>query len=295
MSKVDMVLRVNNYANPNNGDNRENGVFIPDSIRRESIRARQFLMNHPALGNCDRGCDELYYSIQEVCKRGITESGPISVWNTPANLKRFEKDFLKRYSKEELAKNNLCSIYKSYKEVYGEDWKFDHVEYWWETTFHVFEGSVDRESNDWMDYKKWQNYAHGEAGALTIEEAYIDAAKFAKETLGDFGYDSFVTEIEKENHKKHRAFGFVKIDKYATNKYTGEKEYYREMKNNSKHLFVSNGMENRRWLKWFIGTPYCKKNWGKTFNSLVKIQPNDGYPDSTVGTKVGEVEEGKKI
>jgi len=265
-SKMDMSLKM---GDPVKGS----GVFIPDSLRREAIKARDFLATHPALGGADRQGEPLYYSIQEVCKRGINEIGPISVWNTPANRKKFEKDFNKKFSKETLAKDKYCYIYKNYKQVYGEKWEFDHIEYWWETSFYVFQGSVERDSNDWMDYKNWQGYCHGEGGTLTIEEAYIAAAKFAKETLGDFGnYDSFYTEAEKENHKKQDAFNFKKSDKSIVG-INGKKEPCRIMEHNKKYLWVSNGMENRRWLKWFVDTPFCKKNWKKEFNGLAKIQP----------------------
>ena len=195
MSKVDMILRTTLGMK----EHPIQGIFVPDSLLRESIKAREFLQSHPAIGGADKG-EVIYCYAQEVCKRGINELGSITVWNTPTNRKKFAKDFEKRYSKEELAKNKLCSIYKTYKQVYGEDWKFDHVEYWWETTFQVFDGSIERDSNDWMDYKHWQGYCHGSGGTLSMEEAYIAAAQFVKETLGDFKYDSFITEIEKENH-----------------------------------------------------------------------------------------------
>jgi hypothetical protein len=252
---------------------RENGVFIPDGIRSESIKARSFLQSHPAIGWSTKEGD-LFFSIHEVCKRGISEDGPITVWNTPTNRKKFKKDFDKRYDKEELDKNPLCSIYKKYKDVYGEEWKFHHIEYWWETSFSVFEGDVSRESNEWMDMTKWQNYEHGSGGTLTLEEAYIDAANIAKKTLGDFYYDSFINDIEKENHKKHHRFNLKKSDKKGTfNPFTGRNEELTELVDNNKHLNVSNGMQNRRWLNWFFKTPYCKKNWKTSFKGLVKIQP----------------------
>jgi hypothetical protein len=264
MKKMDMSLKM---VDPVKGA----GVFIPDDLRREAIKARDFLASHPALGGADKE-EPLYYSIQEVCKRGINELGPVSVWNTPHNRKKFEKDFNKKFSQEELAKNKYCYLYKNYKQVYGEKWQFDHIEYWWETSFYVFQGSIERDNNDWMDYKNWQSYSHGEDGTLTIEEAYIAAAKFAKETLGDFKYDSFITEAEKENHKKNNPFNFKKSDMLIAG-FNGKEEACRTMEHNKKYLWVSNGMENRRWLKWFVDTPFCKKNWKKEFNGLVKIQP----------------------
>lgn len=252
---------------------RENGVFIPDSIRSEAIKARSFLQSHPALGWGMKE-EDLFFSTHEVCHRGISQDGPITVWNTPANRKKFKKDFDKKYDKEELDKNPLCSIYKKYKDVYGEEWKMHHIEYWWETSFSVFEGDVGRESNEWMDIQKWQNYVHKSGGTLTLEEAYINAAKIVKDTLGDFTYNSFINDIEKENHKKHSHFNFMKTDKKEIfNPFTGKKESLTTLVTNNKHLKVSNGMQNRRWLEWFIKTPYCKKNWKTSFKKLAKIQP----------------------
>jgi len=255
--KMDMLLK------------RDNGVFIPDSIRKEAIKAKMFLVDHPAI---KKDNDVIYWSIQEVCKRGITELGPIAVWNTSANRKKFPKEFSKYPKKDKY----LC-IYKPYKEVYGEEWKFDHVEFWWETSISIFMGSVEANNNEWADYTKWEHYAHGEGGALTIEQCLIDAAKFTKETLGDFGFYSFITKAEEENNRKHPPFVLDNngTKKEIINPFTGKVVKTVSMINNDKHISINSGMRNRRWLKWFMNTPYYKKHWGgeKELKELVKIQP----------------------
>jgi hypothetical protein len=73
--------------------------------------------------------------------------------------------------------------------------------------------------------------------------------------------DDFLTEKEKKNHSKQFPFLFEKIK---------EKPKTTRMIKNKKHIPVSKGELNRRWLKWFMKTDYYKKHWKGSFDDFIK-------------------------
>lgn len=135
------------------------GCFSPDEIRQEAVRARAFLLDHPAVGGDHFDYRLFWWSIQSVCKRGYSEDskGMVTVHYDSPLAAKFKAEIEKEYEDdpEMLSKCPfMCSIYKTYEEVFGEPWVYDHVEYWWELSFIVYEGDVSRESKEWMDQQK---------------------------------------------------------------------------------------------------------------------------------------------
>jgi hypothetical protein len=250
---------------------KKDGVFIPESIRREAIKAKEFLSQHPAIGNAREyklGSETLSWNSVESCKRGYGILDPVTIIFTEKNYKKYKKDFDARYSSERLLKDpEYCYLLKSYKEGFGEPWKFHHVIYSWDTPFYVYTGPVDRETNDWLNYKNWQAYCYKNGQAPTLEECYIQAANQVKKDLGNFNiFESFLTKEEKANHKTERMYNHR-----PTKSLEGKEDGSVLLEENAKHLKVHDGMINRRWLKWFIS-----KNdfpFGKDIIKLSKIQP----------------------
>jgi len=49
------------------------------------------------------------------------------------------------------------------------------------------------------------------------------------------------------------------------------------MKNNKKYYEICNGLYNLRWLRWFVDTEYCQKQWKNEFDWVKNM---DLYPYS---------------
>jgi hypothetical protein len=231
------------------------------------LKAWGFLNDHPALIGNSLGnslSNYFWFSPYSVCKRGYLKEGPISIYlDSKHRNGRWEKEFKKKFG-DKIEKFDC--IYKSYKEVFEEEWEFDHLEYWYEITFSVFQGDTKSKeiSGDW--FKNWNSYCGPEGSALTFEGIVIDAAEKIKKCFGDFNsYDSFLTSKEKINHKKYNSFNFVPIDKKDS-----RGKPYSKMIDNPKYITVTVGEFNRRWLKWYVKTDHCKKNWKGEFDKLAK-------------------------
>ena len=229
---------------------------------KRHIKARDalyFLDNHPAMGMVARNL--LWFDIMEVNHRGHAEpwKGKWKAHYTPANYKRFKKEFDKEF--EELAEDSknespemqeihkkFASVEVPYKDLFGEDWVYSHVEYWGELTFTVWNGK----KSDY-DPKNWENRQGVDAVGHSYEEMVINVVAAFKKRFGNFDGESFLTKVEKENHKKEYPFLTRNIK---------DKPGYKRMLHNRKYMHVGPGELNRRWEKWFMKTPYGKKNWG---------------------------------
>lgn len=252
------------------------GCISDDDIRRKAVTARAFMQSHPAIGEYfDSRC--FWWSLQEVCKRGITKDGPISVYYDSPEGEKFKAEFEEENADElEAMKKHpfMYSLYKSYEEVYGEPWVYDHVEYWWELSFLVFDGDISRESKDRYKNESWGAYGFEQGGALTFEQCLVDAAEVTKKYLGDFDdYKDFHTDEEKANHEEKNPFSFVPSDVIHHNPITGKEEKCSTMEHNDDYLNVHSGMINRRWLAWYAKTDRCKKDWDDQFDIKAALQP----------------------
>ena len=256
-----------------------NKISKDQDKRIEAINALDFLRNHPAISPevlGDSHFDGMWFYMAKCCKRGKSDACKrgVSIYRGEKGWRKFEDRFEEEYKDDTDTLKGLQSIDVSYEEKYGEPWVFDHVEYWYETTFFVFDGNPYYDLKYHMDYKNWNRYAGPQGGANTYEDMLISCARKVKKELGNFSlYKDFTTDEEKANHKKHSGFNFKKIK-------SGKHKGFSRMLRNSDYVHVDNGLINLRWLKWFIETDYCKKNWDYSIKELEqKVKKLDRIPE----------------
>jgi hypothetical protein len=242
-------------------------IIVKEELRLKAIEALNFLRSHLALAEgFDYRC--LCWSMQKVCKRGFVEGPGITIfWGEP-DAEKFKAKFLKHYSKKELAdEHTFATISISYEERFGEPWIYDHIEFWWELSFVVFQGNLNRESFDYANPKKWDSYGFESGGDVSWEQCIVDMADKVREHLGNFSdYKDFINEFEKKNHKENPLI--FRPKKIARGKKSNKK--YATVGFNDKNWRVHSGITNRRWLQWFVTTDYCKKRWEGMFDAMAK-------------------------
>jgi hypothetical protein len=249
-----------------------------DELEKKKIKALNalnFLRNHPALSctDADSMFDGNWFMMAKCCKRGLSEHAKRSVtiykgekgWSKYKD--RFEKEYADKDGDDDFPKE-FQYVDVTYKEKYGEPWKFDHVEYWYETSFFLFDGENPYEPLSHYDRKNWGAYSGPMGGARTFEDAIIKQANQVRRTFGSFSLynDKLLTQAEINNHKQVRAFNSSKIK-------SGKGKGFYALNRNSEHIDVTDAVLNLRWLEWFIETDYCKKRWGcsiKEFKAKVK-------------------------
>jgi len=234
-------------------------VIELEKLQIKASDAICFLEEHPAIGPMFDVFQALRFSINPVCKRSYLECAKsgVTIRLSSKHAKRFKKEFekeLKEYTEEELKTcKPLVSIKVPYKDLFGEEWKFDHIEYWADMVFYKFEGKKE----EYMDQKKWTAIEAIRCipASRTFEEMIVKVARQFKKIYGDFDCDDFLTKREKQNHKKEMAM--LLVDKATTP--AGNKISH--MISNPKYIKVTYGEINQRWFKWFKTTDYYKKNF----------------------------------
>jgi len=217
------------------------------------IKAIEFLDNHPAV---NKGEDysfftnNLSWGVYLTCKNGIYKDH-ISIPDNKVIVRVYEDDpkynFFKHLKKTKgFRKGDFVKV--SYKEYYGYDWKYDHIEYHCDYSIFKFLNNIGMsvyDCNNWMALE-------GESfiSAHSFEEIIITAARSVKDNYGDFNRDSFTSKIEKDNTKKS-------ITKFINSL-------------KSSKTVLMNGVDvdrpswgeiNSRWWDWYKITDHCKKNW----------------------------------
>lgn len=230
------------------------------NIQYNSVKALAFLDSHPAY-IC--GYSESFLQTQNICMYAVCKNGIDENSKRCTCVNRGEKGwekFQKRFEKDE------SYIYVNYKEKFGYPWKFDSVRYFYEADFFAFVGDP-YSFKSYTDLKNYNRY-HGFTGNdKSFEQAIISCKKRTVKLFGNFCHDDMMTEEEKINHKTEQCFFFNEIK-------SGKNRGYSRLVNNPKWIDVSYGLMNLRWLKWFSQTPYCRDNWGKEFDNLVKNVDN---------------------
>ena len=227
--------------------------------RAEAAEALEKLRNHPAINPEVMGdslFDGMWFHMTKCCKRGQAECPvqEVTVYKGDKNWEKYKDIFDKEYKGEEY--DELQSIHIPYEEFYGEPWVFDHVEYWYETTFFVFNGNPY--NDEYMDYKNWARYGGPEGGADTFEDMLIQCWKEVKAVFGHFDkYKGFETEEEKANHEDHNMF--VHEDESSSGSENMITSF--PLERDPDYVDVDYGLINLRWLKWFVETDFCKKEW----------------------------------
>ena len=243
-------------------------MYVTDQKKRvKAARELEFIRNHPAFSTDilhDSLFDGAWFYMAECCIRGIDKCAKniLTVWRGDKNWKRFEKRFEEEYKGDSSLKN-LQSVSVTYEELYGEPWKFHHVEYWYETAFFVYEGDPYNRMAC-FERENWDSYVGPSGGAKTFEDMVIRCASKIRRTYGSFNCArDFITEAEKEN-QKHERFAKDGIE-------------YKNFALNKNRVELTSGLKNLRWLEWFMGTDYCKKHWkdyDEKFNNLVQNSKN---------------------
>ena len=235
----------------------------------KAIKSLDFLRDHPAFPNImgDSLFDGAWFYMAKCCKRGKSESckDGIRIYRGQKGWQKFKDRFEKDDDSEY---GSLQSIDIPYQEYFGEPWVFDHVEYWYETTFSVFEGDPFDDSQ-YMDYKNWGRYCGPQGGANTFEDMLISCERKVRRAFGSFNNLSKKLYLPEElnNHKANRMFDFKKI---KSGKHKGSSLLIRR----KEYVDVNDGLVNLRWLKWFVETDYCKKNWEYSLDKFKKFVEN---------------------
>jgi len=223
-----------------------------DSIKDQAKRKRasnalDFLNSHPAffypcsmdfIGNNP-------ISMLLCCKRGH-QNTTVTIHRGDKGWKKFEEQFKKE---DEEYQEKTDYIYVDYKDVYGEKWKFDHVEYYYDIDIFVFEGDPDC-CAALYDYQQYQRYHGFEGSAKTFEDAIIQCATKTKKMFGNFDIEkNFFTEEERENHEAH---DFFLLD-FCTDGIMPNID--------PDYMAVTESAKNVRWAQWFSQTDLYKKDY----------------------------------
>ena len=214
---------------------------VEQAKRIKAIDALEFLRCHPAFSTDvfgDSLFDGAWFWMAKCCKRGRSEDSKrygVTIHRGDKGWRKYEDRFEEEYKDDDIPKNKQ-SIEISYEEWYGEPWVFDHVEYWYETTFFVFEGNPYGGTLEHIDIKKWGRYAGPQGGEKSFEDMVIDCAKKVKKAFGNFhDYRDFRLAEEDKNHKAHDCFHLKEIKK-------GDSKGNFRMKSNKDYIAIYNGL-----------------------------------------------------
>ena len=238
------------------------------------VDALSFLENHPAISKFSGLSlfgNNFFFGISKCCKNNRWEDSrkEVTIYRTDENYLKYKELFDEEETKckDEIEKK-YCSIDIPYQKMYGEPWVFDHLEYWAELTFHVYNGKTFS-SNDEYDDKNWLGYCGFNVSSMvSFDDMVVHAAVKVKEIFGDFEYERFplLTTEEVANHNNEHMFIHISAEEGA------DAEDLVTMKHNPNYIDVSDGKQNRRWLEWFVKTPYCRKEWGEEFDKFLAGQ-----------------------
>jgi hypothetical protein len=230
-----------------------------EKLQIQAQKAIDFLSDHPAITPVFDVFQALKFSINPVCKRGYLENSKsgITIYFSSKYARRFKKEFeeeFKTYTEKELNDcKSLVSIEVPYKKLFGEEWKFDHVEYWAEMTFFKFigqlylskafireiKGTADKNQLNWEPIQALKVIR----ATRTFEEMVVKVERQFKKLYGDFSCEDFLTKKEVKNHKKELAMITVVENKNGIR--------ISKLISNHKYLKVDFGEFNQRWWKWF--------------------------------------------
>jgi hypothetical protein len=214
----------------------------------KAVAAIDFLYYHPAISpeiyNSDIS-DGVSFSLHPVCKNGYSDCSKsgVTVYSGSKLGEKFKEE-LEKECKEmgiiDPKDREIVSVQIPYEKAFGYPWAFDHVEFWWELTFFVFDGDTDNFVHS-FDYNKWIRYSGDYIlpdlpSCLSFEDMVIQIADAVKEMFGDFN-----------KSEDFRNEGETETDKYGN------------------LLPIHEGIINRRWLNWYIkkeGESKIAEEWG---------------------------------
>ena len=246
--------------------NYELSVKVQDAIK--------FLDNHPAVcGNGNFLSENFIWFMVDVCKNGEYKDTFQKPEDVEVRLRKhriYEREqfdkFYPTYKDEEFDDEDEIDV--PYKDAYGYEWKYDHTEYVGEYCYLVYEPDSEY-INYLMDRKEvtkekaeflasymsnsYQRFQGGRVTADSFEELIIKIAEDVKEKYGDFSYDSFIKEEEK-NPEGMWPFHFEDLNDGSGNS---------RMVKNEDYIRVEESTKNLRWYEWYKTTDHYKENWGQ--------------------------------
>jgi len=221
-----------------------------------ACQALEFLNEHPCFSRLMMGFwGNAGVWMSPECKHGRDRLGPVYVEPDDPRYKEFAAKFADKDFKDG------DSLLLKHEEFFGEPWVFDHVDYGCELDFSVYVGPLMDEMAP-NAYTNWNLYHGIMVHARSMEDMLIQAATSVRDIFGDFdSYDSFLSIAERENHEKCGSKYLLPFD--------GD-EGGRHLERNSDYISVPYGIYNRRWLKWFSKTAWCRdeQHWGAEFDTL---------------------------
>lgn len=243
-------------------------------------KAQDFLMRHPGVG-FDGGFFSMNFNywMVDVCKNDVYKDYFQKPENVEVTLYKSNEylsdDYIKRYDgmfekffdkyKDE---DDDDEIYVPYKEVFGYEWKYDHTYYKGEYDFLKYNKNEDlikyilskgkadeKEAEKIASYYNmhYNSFQGGTVKADSYEEMIIKIADDVRENYGNYSYEDFLTQEEKDNHKNEWLMKFKDLN---------DGSGHSEMLTNPKYIRVEDYELNQRWFEWFTTTDYCKENWG---------------------------------
>jgi len=216
------------------------------SKQTKASEALWFLNDHPGI-NCPvygGFMSDCAFCMNPVSKEGVEKMSPVIL---ERGHPRFQ-EFAHLLDPEDKDLPD-ADVYVTYEAFYGKPWECDHVDYHCEVDFFAFKGNVT--SVNCHDYANWNRYHGFNLWRPSLEDMLIVAASEVRKIFGPFDGNSFLTGEERQNHKDVNPFLFEPAG-----------EGLSTMVHNPKHMDVTEGMINRRWLKWFWPTEQCQKDWG---------------------------------
>jgi len=261
------AIKLSNYASEVVGDP------APDQdLRFRASKALQFLNCHPAVTTPAFGdfMTTVAFWVSRVAANGVGDDEPIHVDEGTPRFDEFKKS---HEVDEELRKVKTIMVH--YDEYFGEIWRFDHVIYCCDICLTVFAGDVKNQHDD-IHNEKWNRYQGLYIKATSFEAMLVEAATQVATNWGDFDdHKSFLTPEESANHSTVEPFNFVPTDD-KENAFRNEKLF--AMLENKDWMTVTSGEHNRRWLKWFVKSPWCQDNWAGEFVAIAEGYKVDVTP-----------------
>ena len=238
----------------------DNTIQTTQEERIQAIDALWFLRDHPAtnpVATSNAFFDGAYFQIVIVDKLSHCESETWTVYRGDEGWERFKPLFDEEYKDctDELA-SEFQSVQVPYEDLFGAPWTPDHVEYWYETTFFVYNGnpytSKPYTSKGILSFSDFIPFKGPDGGANTFEGMLIEQAKAVKEELGDFSFSkhSFITEEEAWNHSQEVMF--PNIQKACLDEKGRRITKGNIFERNPRYLDIPDLLTNLRWAKWYV-------------------------------------------
>lgn len=223
-------------------------------------KAITFLNDHPALNmtSGDFFSSNLTWSYYPICRYGEIREQHVGDKDdfTIMLYRKERKVSMEKY-------RTLCEKYDEdiseemimvkYSDVYGCKWKYAADMYMGDFSIFKYDGMkryVTGLQEMYPSYDSFGRYQGQATRKNTFEDMIVDLAKKAAKNYGNYAYQDFLTDDEKNNLSDNRPFFLVP-----------KNDGMFEMLSNPDYKQVYDWQINIRWWDWFRTTSYYEKNW----------------------------------